>query len=143
MQKYANIKLRGIGADGKRKSYALSDFQGEKVVVYFYPKDETSYCTKEACDFRDNQSRFGKNMRIVGVSPDSVDSHAHFHKKEGLNFVLLSDPDRELAKAFNVPDSMGFVSRTTFLLDEKGNIVKEWQNVKVDGHIEEVMNSAN
>lgn len=60
MQKYANIKLNGIGADGKKKSYALSDFQGEKVVVYFYPKDETSYCTKEACDFRDNQSRFGK-----------------------------------------------------------------------------------
>ena len=122
MQKYANIKLNGIGADGKKKSYALSDFKGEKVVVYFYPKDETSYCTKEACDFRDNQSRFGKTTRIVGVSPDSVDSHAHFHKKEGLNFVLLSDPDRELAKAFNVPDPWDSCRARRFCLTKRATL---------------------
>lgn len=140
--KYSDIRLNGIDSSGKKASYALSDFKGEKVVVYFYPKDETSVCTKEACDFRDNQSRFGKKTRVIGVSPDSVDSHMRFHKKEGLNFVLLSDPEGRLAKAFNVTEHFGMPSRTTFLLDEEGNVVKEWKNVHVEGHIEDVMNTA-
>ena len=141
---YTDISLQGIDAKGKKRDYKLSDFKGEKVVVYFYPKDETFICTKEACDFRDNLSRAQKKTRVIGVSPDSLDSHLNFHKKEGLNFVLLSDPDRTLAKAFGIPNMKnGMISRTTFLLDEDGNIIKEWKDVKVRGHIDEVMRTLN
>jgi len=148
MKTYDNITLSGIDASGKKKSYALSDFKGEKVVLYFYPKNDTSLCTQEACSFRDKLSQTSiktdKRPKIVGVSIDSVDSHRQFHKKEGLNFVLLSDPDRKLADAMDVPPMTGGVNtRTTFLLDEDGTIVKKWINVRVDGHADEVMAAMN
>ena len=142
--RYSDISLNGIDSKGQHKNYKLNDFKGEKVVVYFYPKDETSLCTKEACDFRDKLQTIQQNgqqkIRIVGVSPDSIESHKHFHEKENLNFVLLSDPDMKLAKAMGVDEPFrGLIARTTFLIDENGNIVKEWERVKVDGHAEDVM----
>lgn len=130
---------------------SLSDFKGKKVILYFYPKDDTPGCTKEACGFRDDQKKFQtKNTVIVGVSADSVESHVKFKKKYGLPFQLLSDPDKKLIQAFGVwveksmygKKYMG-IERATFVIDESGKIAKVFPKVKVDGHVEEVLNSLN
>ena len=141
-----DIKLLGIDVNGEEKEYLLSDFKGQKVVLYFYPKDNTSGCTQEACDFRDNINRLTSLATVVGVSPDSIKSHLKFKEKQSLNFVLLSDPEHKLAETFNVwveksmygRKYMG-IERSTFLLDENLNIVKEWRKVKVKGHVDEVI----
>lgn len=96
------IKLQGIDADGIEKEYSLNDFKGQKVILYFYPKNNTSGCTQEACDFRDNINRLTNFATVIGVSPDSIKSHLKFKEKQGLNFILLSDPEHKLAEAFNV-----------------------------------------
>jgi peroxiredoxin Q/BCP len=128
---------------------SLKDFKGKKVVLYFYPKDDTPGCTKEACGFRDNEKKFEKgNTVILGVSADDVDSHVKFKKKFGLPFPLLSDPEKKAIKAYGVwkeksmygKKYMG-IERTTFVIDENGNIAKIFPKVKVDGHIEEVLAS--
>ena len=141
------IKLQGIDIDGTEKEYLLNDFKGQKVILYFYPKDNTSGCTQEACDFRDNINRLTKFATVIGVSPDSIKSHLKFKEKQGLNFILLSDPEHKLAEAFNVwveksmygRKYMG-IERSTFVLDENLNVIKEWRKVKVKGHVEEVIN---
>ena len=141
-----NIKLQGIDIDGTEKEYSLNDFKGQKVILYFYPKDNTSGCTQEACDFRDNINRLTSFATIIGVSPDSIKSHLKFKEKQSLNFILLSDPEHKLAEAFNVwveksmygRKYMG-IERSTFILDGKGNIEKEWRKVKVKGHVDEVL----
>ena len=141
-----NIKLQGIDVDGIEKEYSLNDFKGQKVILYFYPKDNTSGCTQEACDFRDNINRLTSFATVIGVSPDSIKSHLKFKEKQGLNFILLSDPEHKLAEAFNVwveksmygRKYMG-IERSTFVLDENLNIIKEWRKVKVKGHIDEVI----
>lgn len=119
--------------------------RGSKVVVYFYPKDDTSGCTKEACGFRDEMPRF-EAVRVIGVSPDSVASHRKFADKHGLNFTLLADVDHTLAEAAGVwveksmygKKYMG-IERTTFLLDEEGRVLKVWRKVKPEGHAAEVL----
>ena len=141
-----NIKLQGIDIDGIEKEYSLNDFKGQKVILYFYPKDNTSGCTQEACDFRDNISRLTSFATVIGVSPDSIKSHLKFKEKQSLNFILLSDPEHKLAEAFNVwveksmygRKYMG-IERSTFVLDENLNIIKEWRKVKVKGHVDEVI----
>ena len=141
-----NIKLQGIDVDGIEKEYSLNDFKGQKVILYFYPKDNTSGCTQEACDFRDNINRLTSFATVIGVSPDSIKSHLKFKEKQSLNFILLSDPEHKLAEAFNVwveksmygRKYMG-IERSTFVLDENLNIIKEWRKVKVKGHIDEVI----
>ena len=141
-----NIKLQGIDVDGIEKEYSLNDFKGQKVILYFYPKDNTSGCTQEACDFRDNINRLTSFATVIGVSPDSIKSHLKFKEKQGLNFILLSDPEHKLAEAFNVwveksmygRKYMG-IERSTFVLDENLNIIKEWRKVKVKGHVDEVI----
>ena len=130
-----NIKLQGIDVAGIEKEYSLNDFKGQKVILYFYPKDNTSGCTQEACDFRDNINRLTSFATVIGVSPDSIKSHLKFKEKQRLNFVLLSDPEHKLAEAFNVwveksmygRKYMG-IERSTFVLDENLNIIKEWCN---------------
>ena len=145
-----NIKLQGIDVDGIEKEYSLNDFKGQKVILYFYPKDNTSGCTQEACDFRDNINRLTSFATVIGVSPDSIKSHLKFKEKQSLNFILLSDPEHKLAEAFNVwveksmygRKYMG-IERSTFVLDENLNVIKEWRKVKVKGHVEEVFEFLN
>ena len=145
-----NIKLQGINVDGIEKEYSLNDFKGQKVILYFYPKDNTSGCTQEACDFRDNINRLTSFATVIGISPDSIKSHLKFKEKQSLNFILLSDPEHKLAEAFNVwveksmygRKYMG-IERSTFVLDENLNIIKEWRKVKVKGHVDEVIEYLN
>ena len=120
---------------------------GAPYVLYFYPKDDTSGCTKEACGFRDSFKGFGKaKARVIGVSPDSEASHERFAKKYGLPFTLLSDPDKELANAYGVwvkklnygREYMG-IQRSTFVVDEKGTVTRAYRNVRVDGHVPAVL----
>ena len=128
----------------------MNNFKGQKVVLYFYPKDNTSGCTQEACDFRDNINRLTNFATVIGVSPDSIKSHLKFKEKQSLNFILLSDPEHKLAEAFNVwveksmygRKYMG-IERSTFVLDENLNIIKEWRKVKVKGHVDEVIDYLN
>ena len=145
-----NIKLQGIDIDGIEKEYSLNVFKGQKVILYFYPKDNTSGCTQEACDFRDNINRLTRFATVIGVSPDSIKSHLKFKEKQSLNFILLSDPEHKLAEVFNVwveksmygRKYMG-IERSTFVLDENLNVVKEWRKVKVKGHVDEVIEFIN
>ena len=145
-----NIKLQGIDIDGIEKEYSLNDFKGQKVILYFYPKDNTSGCTQEACDFRDNINRLTNFATVIGVSPDSIKSHLKFKEKQSLNFILLSDPEHKLAEAFNVWTEKSMygrkymgIERSTFVLDENLNIIKEWRKVKVKGHVDEVIEYLN
>ena len=141
-----DIKLQGIDVDGIEKEYSLNDFKGQKVILYFYPKDNTSGCTQEACDFRDNINRLTSFATVIGVSPDSIKSHLKFKEKQGLNFILLSDPEHKLAEAFKVwveksmygRKYMG-IERSTFIIDKNGEIEKEWRKIKIKGHIDEVI----
>jgi thioredoxin-dependent peroxiredoxin len=132
-------------ADGK--SYHLNDFAGKKVVLYFYPKDNTSGCTKEACSFESNRMALKKKGAIVvGVSADSVESHEKFAKKQGLTFPLLSDEKKKIIKTYGVWKEKSMygkkyfgIERTTVVIDEKGFIRHIFRKVKVDGHTEDVL----
>lgn len=139
--------FEGLDENGNEKQFNIDDFLGKKVVLYFYSKDNTPGCTQEACDFRDNFNRLTPFATVVGVSPDSIKSHKNFREKQGLNFILLSDPEHTLAEKFEVWKEKSMygrkymgIERSTFILDEKGNIQKEWRKVKVKGHVDEVIN---
>jgi thioredoxin-dependent peroxiredoxin len=129
------------------KIYSLKDFKGKKIILYFYPKDMTSGCTAEACDFRDNIKLFQKkNSVVIGVSKDSVDSHKKFKSKHKLPFTLLSDENMEMLNAYGVWKEKSMygrkymgIERTTFIIDEKGIIEEIFNKVKVTGHIEEIL----
>lgn len=133
------------GDDGK--THALRDHEGERVVLYFYPRDSTPGCTTEACDFRDNLSRLRKAGAVVyGVSRDSLESHEKFRAKHDLNFVLLSDPDLKAHKKYGAWGEKNMygkkvegVIRSTFLIDEQGKIAKAWPKVRVKGHVDKVL----
>jgi thioredoxin-dependent peroxiredoxin len=125
----------------------LSSLRGKKVVLYFYPKDNTSGCTKEACDFRDSLASFtSKDAVVLGVSTDSVKSHQNFKAKYELPFTLVADPEKEIVAKYGVfvekknygRTYMGVV-RTTYLIDEAGTIEKIYNKVKVAGHVEAVL----
>ena len=142
-----NIQLHGLDADGNEKEFSLADFKGQTVILYFYPKDNTSGCTQEACDFKDNMNRLTEYATVIGVSPDSLKSHKSFREKQGLNFILLSDEEHTLSSAFGVWKEKSMygrkymgIERSTFILDTYGNITKEWRKVKVKGHVDEVLN---
>jgi alkyl hydroperoxide reductase/ thiol specific antioxidant/ mal allergen len=147
---YSEIKLQGLDKDGNENKYTLADFKGQKVVLYFYPKDNTSGCTQEACDFRDNISRITSSAAVIGVSPNDIKSHKKFKEKQDLNFLLLADTEHVLSEAFGVwkeksmygKKYMG-IERSTFILDENGSIVHEWRKVKVNGHVDEVLGYLN
>jgi len=133
-------------SDDSGKSVSLSDFKGAPVVLYFYPKDDTSGCTKEACDFRDAFPRFGKiGAEVIGISPDSVESHVKFKKKYGLPFRLLADEGHKLADKFGVWKEKSMygrkfmgIERTTVLIDARGRVARIFPKVRVPGHVEEV-----
>ncbi|WP_042478977.1 thioredoxin-dependent thiol peroxidase [Bacillus ndiopicus] len=125
----------------------LSDFIGKNVVLYFYPKDMTPGCTTEACDFRDAYADFSElNAVILGVSADDAKKHTKFIEKYNLPFSLLVDTDHSVAESYGVwvlkkmygREFMG-IERSTFLIDEKGIVVKEWRKVRVKNHIEDVL----
>lgn len=126
---------------------SLSDLKGKNVVIYFYPKDSTPGCTREGQDFRDNIAKFRRNKTVVlGVSRDSIKSHENFKAKQEFPFELLSDKDEELCKIFDVIKMKNMygkkvrgIERSTFLLNDKGVLKQEWRGVKVDGHVEEVL----
>ena len=141
-----NIKLQGLDAEGNEKEFSLNDFKGQRVILYFYPKDNTSGCTQEACDFRDNINRLTNYATVIGVSPDSIKSHQSFKEKQNLNFILLSDPEHKLAEKFEVWKEKSMygrkymgIERSTFIIDKDGKIEKEWRKVKVKGHVDEVI----
>jgi len=147
----------GLREGSKAASFSLPDetgavvssasLAGKPYVLYFYPKDDTPGCTKEACDFRDNLAAFNRaKVRVLGVSPDDPKRHAKFKEKYGLNFTLLSDVDKTLIGAYGVwikklnygREYMG-VQRSTFLIDKSGKIAKAWNGVRVPGHVEAVL----
>jgi peroxiredoxin Q/BCP len=130
---------------------SLNDLRGKKVVLYFYPKDDTPGCTIEACSFRDNLPSFeGVNAEVIGVSRDNTESHQRFRDKYGLNFTLASDDSGQVTEDYGVwreknmygKTFMG-IQRSTFLIDENGNIAKIWPSVSVDGHTQEVLAALN
>lgn len=141
-----NLKLNGLDINGEEKEFSLRDFSGQRVILYFYPKDNTSGCTQEACDFRDNINRLTGIAPVIGVSPDSIKSHKSFKEKQGLNFILLSDPEHKLAESFDVWKEKAMygrkymgIERSTFIINAEGKIEKEWRKVKVKGHVDEVI----
>lgn len=129
------------------RAYSLKDMRGKKVVLYFYPKDDTPGCTKEACSFRDNLARVtSKGAVVLGVSRDDAASHAKFRDKYHLNFPLLSDADGAVTEAYGVWKKKNLygreffgIERTTFLIDEAGKIDRIWPRVRVEGHTDEVL----
>ncbi len=133
--------------DADSGKVTLKDLKGKAVVLYFYPKDDTSGCTKEACDFRDNLPRFAKSKAIViGVSKDSVESHKKFKTKHKLTFTLASDEDGKVCEAYGVWKEKSMygrkymgIERSTFVIDGAGVLRAEWRKVKVPGHADEVL----
>lgn len=133
--------------DSKGIVHRLSDYQGQTIVLYFYPKDDTPGCTKEACSFRDNYQDFkDEGVEILGISPDSEASHAKFTDKYELPFILLSDPDHQVCEAFGVwglKKSFGReyegVYRTTFVIGPEGKIKRVFENVNPSDHSQEVL----
>ena len=143
---YLNFKLQGLDVDGSEKTFSLSDFTGKKIVLYFYPKDSTPGCTREAVDFRDNMDKFSEKAVVIGVSPDNISSHLKFRQNQKINFIMLSDPEHLLINAFEVWGEKSMYGRTyfgvirsTFVLGENGFLLRRWRNVKVKGHVEEVL----
>ena len=133
--------------DDKGNAVTLKDLRGKKVVLYFYPKDDTTACTAEACAFRDNLARIKRKDAIVlGVSPDSAKKHEKFKTKYELTFPLLADEDKQMVTDYGVWKEKSMygrkymgVERTTFIIDEKGKIAKIFPKVKVAGHVDEVL----
>ncbi|GMK45821.1 thioredoxin-dependent thiol peroxidase [Paenibacillus glycanilyticus] len=128
----------------------LSDYRGKKVVLYFYPKDNTPTCTQQACDFRDAYpAMVDSNTVVLGISPDPVKSHEKFIGKQSLPFLLLSDENHKVCEKYGVwqmkklygREYMGVV-RSTFLINEKGKLVREWRGVKIKGHVQQVADEA-
>lgn len=133
--------------DQNGKTHKLSDYKGKKLVIYFYPKDNTPGCTKEACGFRDDYSAFKKaGVEIIGISKDSVESHTKFVDKFDLNFTLLSDPETKVIEKYGAwkeksmygKTFMG-IARITYLIDEKGKIIKAYPKVKPAEHSKEIL----
>jgi peroxiredoxin Q/BCP len=138
-----NFSLRGD--DGRTAK--LSALRGKPVVVYFYPKDDTPGCTREACAFRDRQAEMARlGATVLGISPDDVDSHSRFREKFNLNFPLLSDPDHKVAEKYGAwreknmyGKTVTGIQRSTFVIDAEGRVARVWRNVKVDGHDAQVL----
>jgi len=135
--------------DGEGKKARLSDFKGRKVVLYFYPKDDTPGCTIEACNFRDSLKRLkSMNAEVLGVSNDDIDSHKKFSGKYHLNFRLLADVDKKVSQAYGVyeeKEKFGNkywgITRSTFVIDEDGKIKRIFYRVDPEKHVEEIMHA--
>lgn len=168
MLNFKDIELNGIDSDGNETKVKLSDLKGKNVVLYFYPKDGTSICTKEAGNFRDALAKFPKDTVVIGVSPDTIESHKEFFKEHNLNFNILSDTEHKLAKAFKnlkediadrVEDTKEILHdtkikmkkaidktkhspetiRSTFIIGKDGKLLKEMRNIDIKGHVDEIV----
>jgi thioredoxin-dependent peroxiredoxin len=132
-----------IAPDQQGKGRRISDERGRPLVVYFYPKDGTPGCTKQACAFRDAWGKYqAEGVSIFGVSADDEKSHAQFAKEQRLPFPILADPDHVWSKAFGVPKVLGMDSRVSFLIDKNGKVAKVYANVDPALHAEEVLKDA-
>ncbi len=135
------------GLDQNAKEVSLSDFSEKKLILYFYPKDDTPGCTKEACNLRDNHTELmNKGYQVVGVSPDNSASHQKFIGKYNLPFSLLADTDKSIMKAYGAFGEKNMygkivegVLRTTFVIDENGTILKVFKKVQTDSHTEQIL----
>ena len=150
-RKAPDFELPAIGADGEAGTVKLSEYRGRKVVIFFYPKDSTPACTQESCDFRDATARLNEeslNTTIVGISTNDLKSHRKFADKYELHYPLLADVDHKVCEIYGVWQEkqlygrayMGIV-RSTFLIDENGKLLKEWRNLRVKGHVDEVVDA--
>jgi thioredoxin-dependent peroxiredoxin len=125
--------------DTNGKTMSLSDFAGKTVIMYFYPKDDTPGCTKEACSFRDNYAAYqGKNLVVLGVSADDESSHQQFTEKFNLPFPLLADVDHSIIKTYDV-DGGGYAKRVTYVIDGSGKISHVYSSVKTDTHATDIL----
>ncbi len=123
---------------------SLKDFLGRKVLIYFYPKDDTPGCTLQACSLRDSKEDFGKlEIDIIGISKDSEKSHRNFLSKYNLNFTLIPDPTTEIISKYGVLNERGSAKRTSFLIDEKGRIAYMWNKVNTREHAKDVLDFIN
>ncbi|MDA9896521.1 peroxiredoxin [Gammaproteobacteria bacterium] len=142
-RKIINFKAESTNKD----EFILKDQMGGYVVMFFYPKDNTPGCTQEGLDFSNNLTKFKKlNTKIYGVSRDSIKSHDNFKNKYKYKFDLISDPDEYLCNLFDVIKEKNMygkkymgIERSTFIIDPKGTLIKEWRKVKVNGHSDEVL----
>ena len=147
MLKEGSIAPNFAAKDANGETVRLKDLRGEKIVLYFYPRDDTPGCTKEACSFRDTFAAFKKRgIKVLGVSVDSEASHKKFIAKYKLPFTLLSDPEHSIADAYEVYGEKKFMGRTymgvkriTYLIDEKGKVKKVFEKVKPEEHAREVL----
>lgn len=140
--------LPAIDENGKEFEFCLKDYlgKGKDIILYFYPKDDTPGCTTEACDFRDNLNVLKDVAIVVGVSPDSIESHKKFKDKYGLNFILGSDKDLKVMKDYDAygekvmygKKTVGVI-RSTYIISPDGTIKKHWKNVKAKGHVEQII----
>lgn len=138
-----------LPTDVENKNITLSHLHGKKVVLFFYPKDNTPGCTKEACDFRDQFSAFRQSgAEVFGISKDSAKAHTRFKEKYSLPFTLLVDANADVCEAYGVINKKSLfgktflgIQRSTFLIDEKGVISAIWRKVKVPGHVEQILNA--
>lgn len=124
--------------DQNGETHSLSDYRGQYLLLYFYPKDDTPGCTTEACSFRDGYSELLPHVQIVGLSADSRESHEKFAEKYSLPFPLLSDPEKKILKAYGV-NGMFFSERTSFLINPDGKIAKIYEKVDPGTHTQEVL----
>jgi peroxiredoxin Q/BCP len=148
MNSAIDVKAKNVSliVEGERK-LNLSDYLGKNIILYFYPKDDTPGCTVEANDFKENISKFEKlNSIVIGVSKDSLESHAKFKKKYGLPFILASDYEGKTCDQYGVWGEKSMygkkyfgINRSTFLIDSQGIVKKVWRKVSVKGHVEEVL----
>ena len=147
MPKEGSVAPNFAAKDANGETVRLKDLRGQKVVIYFYPKDDTPGCTKEACSFRDAFADFKKrDIKVLGISIDSEASHKKFAAKYKLPFTLLADPDHSIADAYGVYGEKKFMGRTylgvkrvTFLIDEKGKVKKVFEKVKPEEHARDVL----
>lgn len=144
-KKVSDIKLPATG----EQEIKISDFKDKNIILYFYPKDSTSGCTTEGQNFRDSITKFSRASTVIlGVSRDSIKSHENFKEKQAFPFDLLSDKEEKLCTQFDVIKEKNMygkkvmgIERSTFLIDKKGVLQKEWRKVKVDGHVDEVLSA--
>ena len=142
-----NIKIQGLDINGNEKEYSLADFKGKKVVLYFYPKDNTSGCTAEACNLRDNHEAFiAKGYNVIGVSKDSAASHKKFAEKYELPFTLLADTSTAMLQAFGAWGEKKMYGKTvmgtlrrTFIFDENGILTEIIENVDTKNHAAQIL----
>ena len=138
-----------VSTNENGETIRLTDLKGKKIILYFYPKDDTPGCTKEACDFRDKSSQItDKNTQVIGVSPDNMESHKKFKDKYNLQYTLICDEQNEISKKYDVyklkkmygKEYMG-IERSTFIIDETLRIQKIFRKVKVENHINEILSN--